>query len=84
MSGPHDGVMSDVWGTPGDGRWSGRETAAAIAVATVIAALGGGVIYAATDQPSVGPGSHQFGPPPGGFGGPGGPDGPGAPPPPQR
>ncbi|MGE2717442.1 hypothetical protein ACQI4L_25565 [Mycolicibacterium litorale] len=73
--------MSDVWGTPAGGRWSVRETAAAIAVAAVIAALGGGVIYAATDHGAAGPGSHQFGPPPGGFGGPGGPGGP--PPPPQ-
>uniref|UniRef100_A0A5Q5BNK8 Uncharacterized protein n=2 Tax=unclassified Mycobacterium TaxID=2642494 RepID=A0A5Q5BNK8_MYCSS len=69
-----------VWGSPGDGRWSLRETAAAIAAAAVIAALGGGAIYAATDEGAgvPGPGSHQpFGPPPGGFGGPG------APPPPQ-
>lgn len=61
-----------IWGSPG-GRWSLRETMAAIAAAAVIAALGGGAIYAATDQGTAdpGPGSHQpFGPPPGGVGGP--------------
>lgn len=75
------GSMStdDVWGSPSEGRWSARETAAAIAVAAVIGVLGGGVIYAATDSGAGAPGSHQFGPPPGGFG-PGG-FGPGAPPP---
>lgn len=75
--------MSDVWGTPGDGRWSTRETVAAVVAAAVIAALGGGAIYAATDHGAAGPGPHQFGPPPGGFGGFAGPGGPGAPPPPQ-
>ncbi|TFV57481.1 hypothetical protein E4P42_15140 [Mycobacterium sp. PS03-16] len=73
-----------VWGKPDGERWGIRETAAAVAVAAVIAAFGGAAVYAATDQASTGPGSHQFGPPPGGFGGPGGPGGaPGGPPAPR-
>jgi len=51
--------------------WNRRETAAALAVAAVIAVVGGGAIYAATDQGAgFGPGGHgQFvGPPPGLFG----------------
>jgi hypothetical protein len=59
-----------------------RETAAAVGVAAVIAALGGAAIYAATERSS-----HSFGAPhqafgpgggmPGGTGGPGGQHGPG-------
>jgi hypothetical protein len=73
-------IASDhqVWGAPQPSprRWGLRETAAAIAVAAVIAALGGAAIYAATEG-----GSHTFGAPhqafgPGG-GMPGGPGGPG-------
>ena len=65
-----------VWGVPQPSpkRWGWRESAAALAVAAVIAALGGAAIYAATTGSS-----HTFGPPhqafgPGGVpqGGPGG------------
>jgi hypothetical protein len=56
-----------VWGAPQPERqrWGWRETAAAVAVAAVIAALGGAAIYAATDGTSHDFGaSHQaFGPP---------------------
>jgi len=57
---------AQVWGLPQPSprRWGMRETAAAIAVAAVIAALGGAAIYAATEGNShpFG-GSHQpFGP----------------------
>lgn len=67
----------DVWGAPQppSPRWGKRQTLAAVAVAAVIAGLGGAAIYAATDGASP-----QMGPPPfgaGGHGGPGGPGGPG-------
>ena len=69
-----------VWGgpPPEPGQWGARQTALAVAVAAVIAGLGGAAIYAATGQSSQvmappGPGSG-FGPPPGM--GPGGPAGP--------
>jgi hypothetical protein len=70
-----------VWGTPEPlpRRWGWRETAAAVAVAAVIAALGGVAVYAATAG-----NSHTFGAPHQAFGpdggmpnGPGGPGGPG-------
>jgi hypothetical protein len=79
-----------VWGAPepSPARWGWRETAAAVAVAAVIAGLGGAAVYAATAGTShtVG-GPHQaFGPRggmpgggggmPGGAGGPAGPGGP--------
>lgn len=55
-----------VWGAPQPSprRWGLRETAAAVAVAAVIAALGGAAIYAATENNSHAfGGSHQpFGP----------------------
>lgn len=62
-----------VWGAPDPSprRWGVRETAVAVGVAAVIAGLGGGAIYAATEgnSHSMG-GAHQpFG---GGPGGPGG------------
>jgi hypothetical protein len=49
-----------VWGAPQPEprRWGWRETAAAVAVAAVIAALGGAAIYAATEG-----NSHTFGAP---------------------
>jgi hypothetical protein len=62
---------------PSPRRWGLRETAAAVGVATVIAAFGGAAIYAATEGSSnsfgaphqaVGPGGGK----PGGPGGPGG------------
>ena len=63
-----------VWGEPQPSprRWGLRETAAAVAVAAVIAALGGAAIYAATETSP-----HAFGAPhqpfgPGGGGGPSG------------
>lgn len=69
-----------TWGTPPTSTrsWGARETAAAIGVAAVIAALGGAVIYAATDggpgQPfgpaHAAPGG-QIGPPAGAMFGPG-------------
>jgi len=72
------GTERQVWGAPQPPprRWGLRETAAAVAVAAVIAALGGAAIYAATEGSS-----HSFGGPhqafgPGG-GMPGGPVGPG-------
>jgi hypothetical protein len=62
-----------VWGAPQPEprRWGWRESAAAVAVAAVIAALGGAAIYAATEGTSHPFGaSHQA---PGGMpGGPGG------------
>jgi hypothetical protein len=66
-----------VWGAPQPSpkRWGWRESAAAVAVAAVIAALGGAAIYAATagSSHSFG-GPHQaFGPGGGMPGGPGGP-----------
>jgi hypothetical protein len=69
-----DQTTSDnpVWGAPEPTprRWSVRETAAAVGVAAVIAALGGAAIYAATDVgshlagPHQGPGGMTGGPPP--------------------
>lgn len=65
-----------VWGAPRPEprRWGWRESAAAVAVAAVIAALGGAAIYAATQGTSHPFGaSHQVSGPPGGAqGGPGG------------
>jgi hypothetical protein len=52
--------------------WRWRETAGAVAIAAVIAALGGAAIYAATEGSS-----HTFGPPHQAFGPGGGPGGPG-------
>lgn len=71
-----------VWGAPEPTppRWGWRETAAAVAVAAVIAALGGAAVYAATagNSHSFG-GPHQaFGPDGGMPGGGGIPDGPGS------
>jgi hypothetical protein len=72
------GTERQVWGAPQPPprRWGLRETAAAVAVAAVIAALGGAAIYAATEGSSQSfGGPHQaFGP---GGGMPGGPVGPG-------
>lgn len=80
MSGLHCGPMStdqiapqdEVWGAPQTTPrgWGWRESAAAVAVAAVIAAIGGAAIYAATAGSS-----HSFGAPhqafaPGGGGGP--------------
>ena len=74
-------TTQQVWGAPEPSprRWGWRETAAAVAVAAVIAALGGAAVYAATAG-----NSHTFGPPHQAFGpdggmpnGPGGPGGPG-------
>jgi hypothetical protein len=73
------GAGEQVWGAPPPGpkRWGVRESLAAVAVAGVIAALGGAAIYAATDDGSHAFGAHHqpFGPggPGGGAGGPGGP-----------
>jgi hypothetical protein len=84
MHGLHCGHMSthqiapedQVWGAPQPEprRWGWRESAAAVAVAAVIAALGGAAIYAATEGTSHPFGaSHQAPGPPGGMqGGPGG------------
>jgi hypothetical protein len=83
MNGLHCGRMSteqidsehQVWGAPQPSarRWGMRETAAAVAVAAVIAALGGAAIYAATED-----NSHSFGAPHQAFGPGGGmPGGPG-------
>jgi hypothetical protein len=61
-----------VWGAPQPEprRWGWRESAAAVAVAAVIAALGGAAIYAATEGTSHPFGaSHQASGPPGGPGG---------------
>lgn len=56
----------EVWGAPQHPprRWGVRETAAAVAVAAVIAALGGAAVYATTaGNPHPFGGSHQaFGP----------------------
>ncbi|AFM18552.1 hypothetical protein Mycch_3826 [Mycolicibacterium chubuense NBB4] len=79
-----------VWGSPEPAptRWGGRETAVAVGIAAVIAALGGAAIYAATGQTAHGAGAfgnHAFGPGGPGFGpggpgfGPGGPGSPGGP-----
>jgi hypothetical protein len=69
------GTERQVWGAPQPPprRWGLRETAAAVAVAAVIAALGGAAIYAATESSS-----HSFGGPHQAFGPGGGmPGGPG-------
>ena len=68
------GDQHQVWGAPQPlpRRWGLRETAAAVAVAAVIAALGGAAIYAATENNSHSFGaSHQPFGPAGGGGGPG-------------
>lgn len=73
--GTNQSATDQVWGTPqpSPSRWGLRETAAAVAVAAVIAALGGAAIYAATEGSSHSFGSHQpFGPGGGMPGGPGG------------
>jgi hypothetical protein len=74
------GADEQEWGapTPGPSRWGLRESLAAVAVAAVIAALGGAAIYAATDDGSRAFGAHHqpFGPG-GAAGGPGGPGIPG-------
>jgi hypothetical protein len=84
MNGLHCGCMTtdqiaaehQVWGAPQPSprRWGLRETAAAVGVAAVIAALGGAAIYAATESNSHSfGGPHQaFGPGGGTPGGPGG------------
>jgi len=84
MNGLHCGDMTteqilpehEVWGAPQPSprRWGLRETAAAVGVAAVIAALGGGAVYAATEGSShTFGGPHQaFGPGDGMPGGPGG------------
>jgi hypothetical protein len=84
MNGLHCGHMTteqiaaehQVWGAPQPSprRWGLRETAAAVGVAAVIAALGGAAIYAATESNSHSfGGPHQaFGPGGGMPGGPGG------------
>jgi hypothetical protein len=70
------GTEHQVWGgpRPSPRRWGLRETAAAVAVAAVIAALGGAAIYAATEgTPHSFRAPHQaFGPGGGMPGGPGG------------
>ena len=70
------GTEDQVWGAPQPSprRWGIRETAAAVAVAAVIAALGGAAIYAATEGSSHSfSAPHQaFGPGGGMPGGPGG------------
>ena len=73
MNGLHCGHMTteqiaaehQVWGAPQPSprRWGLRETAAAVGVAAVIAALGGAAIYAATES-----NSHSFGGPHQAFG----------------
>ena len=72
MNGLHSGHMSthqiaehQVWGAPQPEprRWGWRESAGAMAVAAIIAALGGAAIYAATEGTSHPFGaSHQAGP----------------------
>jgi hypothetical protein len=70
----------EVWGAPRPSprRWSLRETAAAVAVAAVIAALGGAAVYAATESSSrsFGASRQAFGPGSAMPGGPGGQHGP--------
>jgi hypothetical protein len=60
------GTDTQVWGAPQPSprRWGLRETAAAVAVAAVIAALGGAAIYAATEgsSHSIGAAHQAFGP----------------------
>src|SRR5262249_31281540 len=70
-------TTQQVWAAPEPlpRRWGWRETAAAVAVAAVIAALGGAAVYAATAG-----NSHTFGAPRQAFGPDGGmPNGPGGP-----
>ncbi|WP_236790665.1 hypothetical protein [Amycolatopsis sp. GM8] len=57
-----------VWGDPQPPapKWSGRNTAIAVAVAVVIAAIGGVAIYAGTSGSSSGSGQQGFGGPGGG------------------
>jgi hypothetical protein len=75
------GADEQEWGapTPGPSRWGLRESLAAVAVAAVIAALGGAAIYAATDDGSRAFGAHHqpfgAGGAAGGAGGPGIPGG---------
>src|SRR6478672_7136488 len=73
------GTERQVWGAPQPSprRWGLRETAAAVGVAAVIAALGGAAIYASTEGSSHSIGApHQAFVPGGGVpGGPGGPGG---------
>jgi hypothetical protein len=71
-------ATEQVWGAPPPPprRWGLRETAAAVGVASVIAALGGAAIYAATEGSSHSFASAHQAPGPGG-GMPGGPGGPG-------
>jgi hypothetical protein len=75
-------IDNPVWGAPEPAprHWGLRETAAAVSVAAVIAALGGAAIYAATDTASPLAGPHQApgGPPPAAGIGMHGPGGPGA------
>jgi hypothetical protein len=70
------GAEHQVWGAPQPPprRWGWRESAAAVAVAAVIAALGGAAIYAATagNSHTFGPPHQAFGPGGGMPGGPGG------------
>src|SRR6478736_3109024 len=63
-----------VWGAPAEHpkTWSTRTTVAAIGIAAALAAVGGVVVYAATDGSGDG---HAGGPPGWGAGGPGGPGG---------
>ena len=76
MSTDQIGTKHQVWGAPQPSprRWEPRETAAAVAVAAVIAALGGAAIYAATEGNShtFGPSHQAFGPGGGTPSGPGG------------
>lgn len=63
-----------VWGSPAPGphSWGAKQTAVAVGIAAVIAALGGAAIYAATGESSprmTGPAHLALGPP-GGDGGP--------------
>jgi hypothetical protein len=84
MNGLHCGRMTtdqlhaehQVWGErqPSPRGWGWRESAAAVAVAAVIAALGGAAIYAATEGSSHSFGAHNQAVAPGG-GMPGGPAG---------
>ena len=63
MNGLHSGRMSTDQPQSSPRRWALRETAAAVAVAALIAALGGAAIYAATAG-----NSHTFGGPHQAFG----------------
>ncbi|HEY9264197.1 MAG TPA: hypothetical protein VIQ11_06305 [Mycobacterium sp.] len=71
-----------VWGSPEPTgrRWGVRESVVAVAIAAVIACLGGAVIYAATEpSPAIGPPGH-LGLDPANGAGPTGPGHPGGPP----